>query len=310
MAETSKKSRRQKAREKLRAAGAGAGKAGLSTAKGFWSGFTYIFKGAKFVYLSHIGLITIWIWPVLITIASIIALTFAIAFWHGDLLTLMWSEPTGEGGWATFLRVLRPIVQVLLFLILLVVGIFGVYLMTSVLSGPFNGMLSERVEKLQTDGESAPSSTFMEGLALTIRLEVGKLLVYAVVMVPAFVLSLLIPFVGQAIYVVFGVVFTMIFFAVDFTDWPLANRGYGARYRLRLVRAHLLRMFGLGTGVWLFFLIPFLNLLFMPAAVAGGTLMVLDMEQEGLLPTLAGKEGDQAAPLDAGTQQLESGGAE
>lgn len=295
-------SRGKRAREKLKAAGAGAGKASLSTAKGFWSGFSYIFKGAKFVYFSHIGLITIWIWPVLITIASIIALAVAISFWHDDLFALMWSEPTGEGG-STFLRILRPIVQVLLFLILLIVGIFVVYLTSSVLAGPFNGKLSERVEQLRCEGSAAPSSTFMEGLALTLRLETGKLLVYGLVMGPAFVLSLLIPFVGQAIYVVFGVIFTMIFFAVDFTDWPLANRGYGARFRLKLVRAHLLRMFGLGTGVWLFFLIPFVNLLFMPAAVAGGTMMVLDMEQEGLLPQQANEkppvaEGNQGAPSD------------
>ena len=124
----------------------------------------------------------------------------------------MWSEPTGDGGWATFLRILRPIVQVLLFLILFIVGIFVVYLATSILSGPFNGMLSERVEQLRCDGTSAPSSTFTEGLALTVRLEMGKLFVFAIVMGPAFVLSLLIPFVGQAIYVVFGIFFTMVFF--------------------------------------------------------------------------------------------------
>jgi len=40
-------------------------------------------------------------------------------------------------------------------------------------------------------------------------------------------------------------------------------------------------MFGFGTGVWLFLFIPFLNLFFMPAAVAGGTLLYLDLEGPG-----------------------------
>ena len=40
-------------------------------------------------------------------------------------------------------------------------------------------------------------------------------------------------------------------------------------------------MFGFGTGVWLFLFIPLVNLLFMPAAVAGGTLLFLDLEGEG-----------------------------
>ena len=41
------------------------------------------------------------------------------------------------------------------------------------------------------------------------------------------------------------------------------------------------KVFGFGTGVWLFLFIPLLNLLFMLAAVAGGTLMFLDLEGEG-----------------------------
>ena len=33
-------------------------------------------------------------------------------------------------------------------------------------------------------------------------------------------------------------------------------------------------MFGFGTGVWLFLFVPFLNLLFMPAADCGKTTIV------------------------------------
>ena len=34
-----------------------------------------------------------------------------------------------------------------------------------------------------------------------------------------------------------------------------------------------------GTGVWLFLFVPLVNLLFMPAAVAGGTLLFLELER-------------------------------
>ena len=100
---------------------------------------------------------------------------------------------------------------------------------------------------------------------------------------PTFIISLLIPVVGQIIYVVFGYLFTIVFFAVDYTDWPLARRGRGVRARLRLVRKYKARMLGLGTAVWLLLFIPVVGLFFMPAAVAGGTLLVLDMEDNGEL---------------------------
>jgi uncharacterized protein involved in cysteine biosynthesis len=49
-------------------------------------------------------------------------------------------------------------------------------------------------------------------------------------------------------------------------------------YRFGLARSRFSTMFGFGTGVWAFLFIPLVNLLFMPAAVAGGTLLFLDLE--------------------------------
>ncbi len=272
------------------AVGTAPARQGVKVAKGFWYGFAFPWKGARMVYLSHLGLIHIWIWPVLITMACIAAVGLSVYYLHDDLLAWIWSAPEGEGFWVSAARVARPVVQVLIFLVLLILGILTVYLVSSVLAGPFNGWLSEEVERIVKGTEPPPFSFkgLMNDLLLTIRLEGGKALVYCLVMGPMFVLSLLIPVVGQALYSVFGVLFTMTFFSVDYTDWPLARRGHGARARLRLVRAHFLRMFGLGVGVWLLLIIPFLNLLFMPAAVAGGTLMVLDLEAEGRLPELPG----------------------
>jgi uncharacterized protein involved in cysteine biosynthesis len=51
--------------------------------------------------------------------------------------------------------------------------------------------------------------------------------------------------------------------------------------RVRLLGRNFMRMMGLGTAVWLLLVVPFVGLLFMPAAVAGGTLLVLDIEDEG-----------------------------
>lgn len=261
-------------------------RASVKVAKGFWWGFRFPWRGAKMVYFKHPSLIRIWIWPVLITIICMIAVGWAVIAWHDDLLALMWSAPEGEGFWVTVEQYARPVAQILIFIIMLVLGVLIIYLLSSVLAGPFNGMLSEEVERLAKGNPAPPFSikTMVRDALLTIRLEGGKLLIYGLVMGPLFIASLLIPVVGQGLYSIFGVLFTMFFFSVDYTDWPLARRGHGAVARLRLVRAHFSRMFGLGVGVWLFLMIPFINLLFMPAAVAGGTLLVLDLEDDGSLP--------------------------
>jgi CysZ protein len=258
----------------------------VTVAKGFWYGFAFPWKGAWMVYLKHPWLVRFWIWPVMITIACIAAVGYSVFSLHGDLLAWMWSAPQGQGFWVDAARVARPVVQVLVFLLLMVLGVLVVYLMSSVLAGPFNGMLSEEIERLVKGNEAQPFTLkgLLRDLLLTVRLEGGKAVVYCGVMGPLLLASLLIPGLGQGLYTIFGVFFTMIFFAVDYTDWPLARRGHGVRARLRLVRAHAPRMFGLGVGVWLLLTLPFINLLFMPAAVAGGTLMVLDMEGDGLLP--------------------------
>ena len=116
----------------------------------------------------------------------------------------------------------------------------------------------------------------------TMGLELLKLVIYAAVMIPLFLLAQLLPAVGHAIYSVFAFLFTALYFAVDYLDWPASRRNRSITYRFGLLTDHFLPMLGFGTGVWLFLFIPLVNLLFMPAAVAGGTLLFLDVEGRSL----------------------------
>lgn len=262
-----------------------AARACVRTVKDFWSGFRYPFKGARFVYIKHLGLARFWIWPIIITALVFTGVAACVWLFHDDLLALMWAEPTGDGAWAGVQRVIRPVAQVILFIVLIVAGLFAVYVLTSLFAAPFNDMLSEEVERISLGREAPPFSLrrLVRDLLMTLRLELSKAVIYVLVMIPAFILSLLVPVVGQVVYAIFGYFFTMVFFAIDYTDWPLARRGWGVRRRIRILRANLARMLGLGAAVWLLLIIPFVGLMFMPAAVAGGTLLVLDLEDEGAL---------------------------
>ncbi|MBW2263039.1 MAG: EI24 domain-containing protein, partial [Deltaproteobacteria bacterium] len=165
-------------------------------------------------------------------------------------------------------------------------------LLSSLFAAPFKDRLSEEVERIYKKKQAPPFSwrRFLRDLLLTVRLELGKSAVYVVIMAPSFLLSLFVPVIGQVLYTIFGYLLTIVFFAVDYTDWPLARRGRGVRERVRILRKHFVRMLGLGTGVWLFVFIPFVGLFFMPAAVTGGTLLVLDLEADGDLDPRPARE--------------------
>ena len=266
-------------------AGRGAGRSAVRAVRGFWWGFRQPFRGARFAYFTHPGLARIWVWPIAITVACICGVALAAWLWHDDLFGLMWAEPSGEGLWASVQRVLRPVAQVLFLVLLVALGILLVNLLSSLFAAPFKDRLSEEVEIIYKDRRAPPFSwsRFARDLLLTMRLELGKSALYVAIMVPSFLLSLFVPVIGQVVYTIFGYLLTIVFFAVDYTDWPLARRGRGVRERARILGRHFVRMLGLGAGVWLFVFIPFVGLFFMPAAVAGGTLLVLDLEADGEL---------------------------
>jgi CysZ protein len=164
------------------------------------------------------------------------------------------------------------------------VGIGLAMLVTVVLANlfaaPFNDALSEAVEEAETGRGAPPFSVarMLRDVGRSVGLELVKLSIYLAVMGPMWLLSWLLPGVGQALYLVFAALFTASYFAIDYVDWPASRRGLGWRSRLGLVRTRPFLMLGFGSAVALCLFVPLLNLCFMPLAVAGGTRLFLDLE--------------------------------
>ncbi|MBX3272555.1 MAG: EI24 domain-containing protein [Sandaracinaceae bacterium] len=279
-----------------------------AVAVGYWRGLTYPFKGMKFVYFQHPGLIRFWIFPILITALFLAAVTWIGLASYEGIAGSIWRDPTSAevlqktvhaerskdkprdkriapnehdwideaGHWA------HATFAIVILLTIWAVGLLVALFLTNVIAAPFNDFLSEEVERIRTGRPGPPFSlkVILRDLVRTVGLEALKLGLYALVMIPLFILSNLVPVVGPAIYTIFGFVFTAMYFAIDYIDWPASRRNRSVTYRFGLATTHFLPMFGFGTGVWLFLFIPFVNLLFMPAAVAGGTLLFLDLEGE------------------------------
>jgi CysZ protein len=176
------------------------------------------------------------------------------------------------------------VIEVLLTLVTLLLSTVLVVALSSTLAAPFNDALSEQVERIVTGAEGQPFrlATVLRDAVRTVALEATKLAIYAGVMIPLFVLSLLVPVAGPALYSVVSFLFTSAYFAIDYIDWPATRRGRGVSERLSLLSKRSGPMFGFGAGVAVLLFVPVVNLLLMPAAVAGGTLFYLDLE--GLRP--------------------------
>jgi CysZ protein len=91
-----------------------------------------------------------------------------------------------------------------------------------------------------------------------------------------FLVSLFVPGIGQALSLV-AFALTAIYLGVDYIDWPAARRDWSVSDRVAFARRQLPAVAGFGTGVWVLLFIPLINLFFMPAAVAGGTMLFVAM---------------------------------
>ncbi|MDH3201800.1 MAG: EI24 domain-containing protein [Myxococcales bacterium] len=270
------------------------GQAVVKSPVGFARGLTYAFRGMRFVYFQHPSLARYWVFPILITAIALFGVFYVTGSYYDDLGNALWSwfpDSWSEAtGWvATLLTVLRWFINLLMGLLLVVFGLVLVVILSSVIAAPFNDALSEAVEQILT-GEPAPPFSFKRMVAdivRTIRLELLKVLIYVAVVGPMFVASFLIPGIGQIISLV-GFALTAIYLGVDYVDWPAARRDWSVADRVAFARQRLAAVAGFGTGVWVLLFVPVVNLFFMPAAVAGGTMLFVASAPPRLPPTASG----------------------
>ena len=256
---------------------------------GFFAGVGYALRGARFVYVQHPRLARLWLPPVLITAIALLLMTWLAIDLRDDLVGLLWSPPEGEGVGSTAARGLHTLLELLAALLLIVVGVVAVALVSSLIAAPFNDALSEAVECEYTGAPGTPLrlTVVLRDAVRSFGLQLLKLGAYAAIMLPAFVVSLLLPGIGGLLYAVLGFIVTALFLALDYVDFAAARRGLGARTRFREALGRWPAMLGLGAAIWVLLFVPLLNLLFMPAAVAGGTLLFVDAHR-GTDPTPQG----------------------
>jgi CysZ protein len=251
---------------------------------GYFEGLAYSARGARFVYVRHPGLARFWLPPIGLTVCAFAFFAWLAIDRYDELTALIWAEPVGPDWQAAVGRFFHAALAFFVALALLVFSVLLTSLTASIVAAPFNDALSHAVERIARAGD-APGLGILESVGDAVRsigLQGVKVTLYWSVVGPLLLGSWILPVVGPPLYAIGGFGAAALFLAMDYVDWPASRRGLSIRERLSLARRNLRALLGLGTGIWLMLFVPVLGLFFMPAAVAGGTLLFLDLEARGL----------------------------
>ena len=225
------------------------------------TGAGYVLQGLRLIFRP--GLKRYLIVPVTVNI-----LVFSLVGWlgftqFGGLLDRF----LPESSWLHYFRwVLWP-----LFAITLILIIFYTFtIIANLLAAPFNGRLAEEVERILT-GERPPEAagSIAADIIPSVLSEVRKLLYFLIRALPLLILFL-IPVVQIAAPFLW-ILFSAWFLSLEYMDYPMGNHGMKFRDQKTMLKRIRLTALGFGGGITLLMLVPIVNFLAMPAAVAGAT---------------------------------------
>ncbi|MDX1504205.1 MAG: sulfate transporter CysZ [Spongiibacter sp.] len=174
--------------------------------------------------------------------------------------------------WLGFLEwLLWPLAVILLLAI--VMYLFST--IANIVAAPFNGLLAEKLEEILSGEEVSGRETFASALASFPRSmgrECQKLLYYALFAI----LTLIASFIISPLAPILWFCMNAWMMAIEYADYPMDNHKLSFKEARRRLEKQRFTSFGFGAVVMVGTMIPIVNLIIMPAAVCGGTVMWLE----------------------------------
>ncbi|OPX55664.1 CysZ protein [Oceanospirillum multiglobuliferum] len=211
-------------------------------------------------------------------LSNILLLGFCI--WFGIKLFDSWLD--------SFVQSLPSYLQFLEWLIwpLVLIGtlgfiIYGFNALTALIAAPFNGLLAEKVEQhLRAEIVQFPDETLGQMVKRSLHRELQKqwfflkrvLLLIIISFIPG--LNLLSP--------ILWLLFSIWMLSVQYIDYPMDNHQINFHDMQARLKQKWWHTFGFGFSAYWCMLIPGINLLLMPAAVAGATWLWVHQYSETL----------------------------
>ncbi len=184
------------------------------------------------------------------------------------------------------LSVVGWIIWVLALALLLAANGLVLMLVGQAVASPFLDMISERVEAIVLGEKVTPFNLKRLFAAVMMALAdlVWGLVFLAVVNLPIFLVGL-VPVVGTVPAAVASFCFSALLLAQEFVGLPLTRQLWGYRARWRVVWRNKWLAVGFGSSCMGLLLVPGLNLVLLPLAAVGGTLLFCDLEAAGRVKT-------------------------
>lgn len=235
--------------------------------KQFSQGFQYLLSGFKLILKPGVRFYVLI--PLLIN-----SLLFASVIIYGasslngfiDWLIAKWS-------WLEWVEwLLWPIFVI----VALAIVFFCFSIVANLIGAPFNSFLAEAVERTLTGKKVEPDSkmSLMQIIIISIKTEFQKLLYFVIRALPLLLLFI-IPMVNIAAPVIWFL-FTAWMLALEYGDYPMGNHDILFKQQREKFASNRQLAFGFGSGVMLLTMIPVINFLAMPVAVAGATKMYIE----------------------------------
>ncbi|MCU7931947.1 MAG: sulfate transporter CysZ [Candidatus Thiodiazotropha sp. (ex Codakia rugifera)] len=199
-------------------------------------------------------------------------IVFSLLIWLGidQFEQLMDRFLPDDESWLAWLRwLLWP-----LFAIALLLTIFYTFtVIANLIAAPFNGLLAEKVELFlggEIPNQPTNAKQIVKDVVPSLLSEMRKILYFLLRAIPLLILFLIpvlniaAPFLWMA--------FSAWFLAIEYGDYPMANHNLVFKEQHRRLKQARLSSLSFGGGLTLMMMVPILNFVAMPAAVAGATL--------------------------------------
>ncbi|PHS69489.1 MAG: sulfate transporter CysZ [Methylophaga sp.] len=208
---------------------------------------------------------------------AINTLLFSFAIWLGISKFDQWINNLMPTWLPEFLlNWLMWIIWPLFASMLILIVFFSFSILANLLSAPFNGVLAEAVE-IKLQGKAPPSLAWKDIIKDAPRMlwnEMGKIIYVLLWVVPLFILSWL-PVVN-IIAPLLWILFSSWMLAMDYHDYPMGNHQLKFPQQRALLKQKRSLVLGFGLATLGVTMIPVVNFLVIPAAVAGATALYLE----------------------------------
>ncbi len=247
-----------------------------------FSGFCYLTQGSGMLLQS--GMKRFVFIPLLANCIVFFILTLSLIS-HFSSIQEGFTSLFPDWGWLSY--IVAFLSGLFIFIVLLIYG-YSFTVLTNIIAAPFYGRLAEKLEE-RVSGQSVPPESISSMILRTLRRELVKLFYFItrglMVLIGLFFLSF-IPLLNLFVPII-AILWGTWVMTLQYIDYPADNHQLpftALRNRLKMQRFSSI---GFGGTVMVCSMIPVINIVIMPIAVAGGTLFWINELRQDFIDSTA-----------------------